>query len=249
MIKLTYLSFLEHLNMVFVQPNHQIVVEDGTKLKDILLLRWKYEEFGEFLFRYITEPAFMEGILQQDFDKGNGLHMLCLLFLVDYTSEIAGRFRLDTTEDFVLSQRFEVLKTWSYNLWCRKKDDKEHLKKVMAFCGYSATAVYCGSDRVQPSSTYNVTVSLYKLIHSKGASDTKYLKDVGNALNELMQDDLKIWNSISVDLSRAWTKSQYPRWRDAVIRENSIENFHTTEWIQNGKPREESTIQSLGIVS
>ena len=235
--------------MVFVQPKHQIVVENGNTLPDILLLRWKYEKFGEFLLGYITEPAFMEGILQKDFDKGNGLHMLCLLFLADYTTGIGGRFTLETTQDFVLSQRFEVLKTWSYNLWRLKKNDKEHLKKVMAFCGHSATAVYCASNQVQPRSTYDVTVSLYKLIQSKGASDPKYLKDVGNALNELMQDDLKIWNSIFVDLSSAWTKFQYPLWRDAVIRENGIENFHTKEWIEDGKPREESTIRPLRIVS
>lgn len=78
-------------------------------LADVLAVRPEYGGdsgsggIGEFLVGHITKPAFMEGIIQQDFDKGNGLHGLCLLIPADYMSGGGHRFWFPTLEDFALS--------------------------------------------------------------------------------------------------------------------------------------------------
>ena len=78
-------------------------------------------------------------------------------------------------------------------------------------------------------------MSLYKLIEGHGSGDDQYIKEVHEALGELIRRDLNVWNSIYTGLSTIWKANQYPLWKNAVSKEiQTGQAYHVDEWIKDG---------------
>ena len=108
----------------------------------------------------------------------------------------------------------------------------------MAFCGQTATSIYCpGSDSSPaPPSTYDVTVGLYKhIIQKTDEVDRQYKSELREALKGLVRDDRDVWTSVYQDFSKTWWMTRYPLWKDAVKKKLDIENgWRIADWIKDG---------------
>lgn len=192
---------------------------------------------GDFLKNELTKPNFVGKVIQDDITQGDNLRSMSLLFITDFLCRnpyTENWSNMDT--EFAFKPSFEILAQWSRTLWdIRGKRNKEETKKIIVFCGRSATSVYCPDSVLGPSSTYDVTVGLYKHIVDKASEDHQYKNELREALEGLIRDDLESWKSIYGDLANTWWVAQFPLWNDAVKKELGKDNGRQIEkWIYDG---------------
>ncbi|KAJ5587160.1 uncharacterized protein N7459_002925 [Penicillium hispanicum] len=238
MTHLTYLCYLEHMDMTLKERPIQISDE---RVKSFRRLRLACTDnripIADFLKRALIRPSFVQKTIQDDIVQGNHLRSMTLLFIMDFLSRDAyNGWPWDTSGNFVFKPSIETLAQWSRTLWdIRGKGNKAQTQKILIFCGRAATAVHHANGASAPSSTYDVTVALYNHILDQLDQDHQYKNELREALQGLVQDDVNAWTCFYQDFKNTWWAAQFPLWNDAVKKELGIDNgSQIAEWIHDG---------------
>ncbi|UNI18784.1 hypothetical protein JDV02_005034 [Purpureocillium takamizusanense] len=246
MAKLAYLCFVEHINATLhdkpieVYDDKIISVRKVRDLRDLRMLTWKFDAgfghnvVGDQMKPLLTYLPFIEKIIEEDAAHGDNLRSMSILFLADFMT--GDPYTAENRKDFVFKSSFEILEQWSRALWERKgKGNPSETKKIVAFCGKAATAVYLPSDSSAIPSTYDVTTKVYREITKRDQKHDSYKDEVRQAIKDLIEDDLNTWKSIYQGVSNAWSTASYPYWRDAVKK--GMQKDHEAvikQWVTDG---------------
>ncbi|KPM46112.1 hypothetical protein AK830_g409 [Neonectria ditissima] len=238
MTKLTYLCYLEHMNMTLKERPIEVWAETVKDFRSLRLACAKEKiPIGDFLKYELTRPNFVAKTIQDDIIQGDNRRSMSLLFITDFLCRDPYAEQWPNMDkEFVFKPSFEMLTQWSRTLWeLRGKGNKEQTQKIIVFCGRTATPVYCPDSVLGPSSTYDVTVGLYKHIIENTSEDHQYKDELREALEGLIRDAVDAWKSIYHDLTSTWWVAQFPLWNDAVKKELAKDNGkQIDQWIKDG---------------
>ncbi|KAH8429650.1 uncharacterized protein LDX57_007322 [Aspergillus melleus] len=222
-VRVATLCYCEHVTRKLAAAK----VEALNKLRS-------YSGFGAFMKDRLKKKPFIQGVIRDDARNGSHIYSMTLLFIADFLDR--GDLGIPALDDgFVFAPSLDILGIWSKTLW--ELDGKERMDQTVKFCGRLATAVYSPGlgDTRQPRETYTVTTKLYeKLLSGKSVKDP-YVKDAQESLKKLVEDDANAWKSSYLLLWNSWNFTAYPRWRDTIQKELSINNGRAVGyWITDG---------------
>ncbi|KAK2605937.1 hypothetical protein QQS21_003663 [Conoideocrella luteorostrata] len=246
MATLAYLCFTEHINATLrekpIEVYDEIIgsVRQVKDLRDLRMLTWKFDAghghnvVGDVMEPLLTYLPFIAKIIEEDTAHEDSLRSMSILFLADFMT--GDPYTAEVRKDFVFKSSFEILRQWSRALWERKgKGNPSETKKIVAFCGRAATAVYRPSESSPIPSTYDVTTKVYHEITKRDPGHDSYIDEVRQAINDLIESDLNTWKSIYQGLSNAWSTSSYSYWKDAVKKGMAKDDEAVIkQWVTDG---------------
>lgn len=133
MAKLTYLCYIEHLNMALKGRPINI---DGEKHTNLRALRLAHRDMGKYMKDLLTHLPFIQKTVQEDAAQGNSLRSMSMLFMADFLSRDPYQEQYpNMDEQFVFKPSFEILDTWSRQLWEISGKGKTRPRRSSPFVG------------------------------------------------------------------------------------------------------------------